>query len=170
MKENEPDELKQLWQVQARHDAEVHHLQPDQLLVLLKGRTGSVLRTMPWNILIESLLGLGLMAFFLWLSFRLPDLRWVCRAAALFFSPFYVLYYRNFRQLQAAAHASGNLRDQLRQALIYWESALRLYVRMTMALLPQSRYSDIGSWQTRRWSPQILSPKFNPVFITCFPA
>lgn len=136
MKESEPDALKQLWQAAAQHDAEHHRLRPEQLEPLLKGRTRSALRTMQWNVLLEALLGLALMGFFLWLSFRLPELRWVCRAAAVFFSPLYILYYRNFRQLQAAESVTGHLRDQLQHTLRYWESALRLYVWMTMALLP----------------------------------
>ncbi len=136
MKETEPDDLQQLWQAHSRLDTEAHRLEPVQLVPLLQGRTHHALRKMRQNVLLEAVLGLAIMAVLGWLGFRLPDLRWACWTAGLLFSCFYGLYYRNFRQLQAAEQATGSLRVQLSHALTYWQKALRLYVGMNMALLP----------------------------------
>ncbi|MEO6039658.1 MAG: hypothetical protein ABIQ93_14690 [Saprospiraceae bacterium] len=136
MNETEGDDLKRIWQTDTQRDAAIRHHRPEELLPILKRRSRSTLRAMQMNILLEAILGLGVMAFFWWWSYQVPELRWVCRIAALAFSPLYGFYYRSIRQLQRAENASGSLRDQLRATLLHWESALRLYIRINMALLP----------------------------------
>ncbi|MEO6758895.1 MAG: hypothetical protein ABIO24_05530 [Saprospiraceae bacterium] len=132
---DETDDLKRLWQAETQRDAAHSHRAPEQLLSILKGRSSGSLRSLQLTILLEAIFGLCLMAFFWWWSDQVPELRWVCRSAALFFSPLYILYYRNFRQLQRAQQPTGTLREQLQATLMHWESALRLYVRLNMALL-----------------------------------
>ncbi len=136
MKEMEPDDLKQIWQTAQQHEAAGERRSVDELFTMLKKSSRNTLHTLHQNVVLEAVVGLGFLVWCGWLSFQQPELRWICYLAILFFSPFYVIYYRNFRQLQAAKQQAGSLREQLQSSLNYWEKMLQLYTRMNMLLLP----------------------------------
>ena len=136
MKEMETDDLKRLWQNALQQETAAERRSSQELSAMLKKGSRHALHTLQQNVLLEALLGLSFLVFCGWLSFQLPELRWICWLAILLFSPFYVVYYRNFRQLQAAKQHTGSLRDQLQSSLVYWERILQLYTRMNMLLLP----------------------------------
>lgn len=132
---HELDDMKQLWQ---NNPAPVSPLDEQQLSSMLSMRSKTALGKLRKNLLLEALLGVGLLVLLIRQAIVAPtdQARFAMIEMALLILPLFIFYYYGLQSLQKGLSFSGSLRESLQESIAYWERSLRVYFWGGMFLLP----------------------------------
>jgi hypothetical protein len=126
--------MKNLWQ--STPDAAV--LDEQQVLFMITKRSKSALTALRTNLLTEAVLAALVVLFLAFKAIHASNAQ-ACMALlqiCLLILPLFLFYYSGLKSLQKGVTLTQNLREYLREAVHFWESALRVYFWGGVMLFP----------------------------------